>query len=42
MKKVYKGICRNHSGGKALVAKVMRVAYYWLNALKDDKEFVKK
>lgn len=27
--KTHKRICENHSGGQALVGKVMRASYYW-------------
>ncbi|XP_035551081.1 uncharacterized protein LOC118349670 [Juglans regia] len=42
MKEVHEGICGSHSRGRSLVAKIVRACYYWPNALKDAKEFVKK
>ena len=29
MREVHKGICRNHSGSRSLVHKLMRAGYYW-------------
>lgn len=39
---IYKGVCGNYFGGRALVGKVMRAGYYWPHTLKDVEEFVKK
>ena len=29
MREVHKGICRNHSGSRSLVHKLVRAGYYW-------------
>ena len=29
MREVHKGICRNHSGARSLVNKLIRTGYYW-------------
>lgn len=38
---IHDGECGNHSGGNTLARKVIRVEYYWPNAIKNVKEFVK-
>lgn len=37
-----KGVCGNHSNGKALERKALRAGYYWLNTLKDAKQFARR
>ncbi|XP_040996255.1 uncharacterized protein LOC121242478 [Juglans microcarpa x Juglans regia] len=39
---IHKGIFGNHSGGRALAEKVMRVRYYWPHTLKDAEDFVRR
>lgn len=39
---IYEGVCRNHSGGRALAEKMVKVGYHWAHALKDIEEFVQK
>ncbi|XP_041011393.1 uncharacterized protein LOC121255183 [Juglans microcarpa x Juglans regia] len=39
---IHEGVCINHSSEKALAKRVVKVRYYWLNALRDAKEFVNK
>ena len=41
MKEVHEGICRNHSGSRSLVHKLIRAGYYWPTMLKDAKAYVK-
>ena len=41
MRKVYKGICGNHSGAQLLVHKLIRAGYYWPTMLKDAQAYVK-
>lgn len=42
MVKIHESVCRNHSGGRALARKVLRVDYYWSCTLRDVEEFVRK
>ncbi len=35
MREVHEGICRNHSGARSLVHKLIRAGYYWPTMLKD-------
>jgi len=42
LREVHEGTCRNHSGTKSLVRKVIRAGYYWIDMEKDAKEFVRK
>ncbi|XP_040998929.1 uncharacterized protein LOC121244787 [Juglans microcarpa x Juglans regia] len=40
---IQEGICGNHSEGRTLVGKkMMRVDYYWLQALRDAKSYSRK
>ena len=41
MKEVHEGICRNHSGARSLVHKLIRTGYYWPTMLKDAQAYVK-
>ena len=41
MREVHEGICRNHSGARSLVHKIIRAGYYWLTMLKDAQAYVK-
>ena len=41
MREVHKGICRNHSGSRSLVHKLIRARYYWLTMQKDAQAYVK-
>ena len=38
MREVHEGICRNHSGSRSLVHKLMRAGYYWPTMLQKDAE----
>nr|XP_033515858.1 uncharacterized protein LOC117280274 [Nicotiana tomentosiformis] len=42
MREVHEGTCRNHSGVKSLVRKLIRAGYYWNEMEKDAKDFVRK
>ena len=35
MREVHEGICRNHSGARSLVHKLIRAGYYWPTMMKD-------
>ena len=41
LREVHEGACRNHSGARALVHKVILVGYYWLTIQADAKAYVK-
>ena len=41
MREVHEGICRNHSGARSLVHKLIRAGYYWPTMLKDALAYVK-
>ena len=41
MREVHEGICRNHSGSRSLVHKLMRAGYYWPTTQKDTETYVK-
>ena len=41
MREVHEGICRNHSGSRSLVHKLVRVGYYWPTMQKDAEAYVK-
>ena len=41
MRKVHERICRNHSGLRSLVHKLIRVGYYWLTMQKNAQAYVK-
>ena len=41
MREVHEGICRNHSGSRSLVHKLVRAGYYWPTMQKDAETYVK-
>ena len=41
MREIDKGICRNHSGARSLVHKLIRAGYYWPTIQKDVDAYVK-
>ncbi|XP_030959078.1 uncharacterized protein LOC115981029 [Quercus lobata] len=41
MREIHKGVCRNHSGARSLVHKLIRAGYYWPTMLKDTQAYVK-
>ena len=41
MREVHKRICRNHSGARSLVHKLIRAGYYWPAMQKDAQNYVK-
>jgi hypothetical protein len=41
LREIHHGVCRNHSGAKALANKVIRAGYYWLTMNKDTAELVR-
>ena len=41
MREVHEGICRNHSGARSLVHKLIQAGYYWPTMLKDAQAYVK-
>ncbi|XP_058100923.1 uncharacterized protein LOC131245451 [Magnolia sinica] len=42
VREIHEGICRNHSGGRALVHKVIRQGYYWLTIQNDVRKVVQR
>ena len=42
LKEIHEGICRDHTGPKSLISKVIRMGYFWPTLQNDAKEFVKK
>jgi len=42
MKELHEGICELHSGGRNMLARVLRVGYYWPTMQVDCAEYVKK
>uniref|UniRef100_A0A2N9J3I5 Integrase catalytic domain-containing protein n=1 Tax=Fagus sylvatica TaxID=28930 RepID=A0A2N9J3I5_FAGSY len=41
IREVHEGICRNHSGARALAHKLTRAGYYWPSLLHDATQYVK-
>ena len=41
IREVHEGICRNHSGARSLVQKLIRAGYYWPTMQRDAKAYVK-
>ena len=41
LREIHKGACGNHSGGRALVHKVVHAGYYWPTIQADVKAYVK-
>ena len=41
MREVYEGICRNHSGARSLVHKLIRAGYYWPTMQIDEQTYVR-
>ncbi|XP_075633391.1 uncharacterized protein LOC142605849 [Castanea sativa] len=41
MREVHEGICRNHSGSRSLVHKMIRAGYHWPTMQKDAQAYVK-
>ena len=41
MREVHEGICRNHSGSRSLVHKLVRAGYYWPTIQADAEAYVK-
>ncbi|XP_075663165.1 uncharacterized protein LOC142632684 [Castanea sativa] len=41
MQEVHEGICKNHSGSRSLVHKLIRAGYYWPIMQKDALAYVK-
>ena len=39
---IHEGACRNHTGTKSLVSKVIRTGYFWPTMQVDIRELVKK
>lgn len=42
IREIHEGICGNHSGGRTMTAKVLKVGYYWSTIQNDCAKYVKK
>ena len=42
LEEAYEGICKDHTGPKSLVSKIIRTGYYWPTMQKDAKEYEEK
>ena len=42
LEEIHDGVCRDHSGLRSLVSKVVRTGYFWPTMQVDAKELVKK
>jgi hypothetical protein len=42
LEEIHKGVCGNHASSRMLVSKAFRRAFYWLTALGDDEELVRR
>lgn len=42
MGEIHTTVCGNHSGGRALAAKILRARYYWPHPLRDAREFTQR
>jgi hypothetical protein len=42
LEEIHKGVCGNHASSRTLVSKAFRRAFYWLTALGDTKELVRR
>jgi hypothetical protein len=42
LEEIHKGVCGNHASSRTLVSKAFRRAFYWLTALADAEELVRR
>jgi hypothetical protein len=42
LEEIHKGVCGNHASSRTLVSKAFRRAFYWLTALGDAEELVRR
>ena len=42
LEEIHEGVCRNHTGTRSLVSKVIRTGYFWPTMQVDIRELVKK
>jgi hypothetical protein len=42
LKDIHTGVCGHHASSRAIAAKAFRAGFYWLTAIKDAKDIVRK
>jgi hypothetical protein len=42
LKDIHAGVCRNHASSRAIAAKAFRAGFYWLTAIEDAKDIVRR
>jgi hypothetical protein len=42
LKDIHVGVCGHHASSRAIVAKAFRAGFYWLTAIEDAKDIVRK
>jgi hypothetical protein len=42
LKDIHVGVCRHHASSRAIAAKAFRAGFYWLTAIEDAKEIVRR
>jgi hypothetical protein len=42
LKDIHTGVCGHHASSRAIAAKAFRAGFYWLTAIKDTKDIVRK
>jgi hypothetical protein len=42
LRDIHEGICGHHASSQALVSKAFRAGFYWLTAMQDAKDIVKR
>jgi hypothetical protein len=42
IKRIHAGVCGYHASSRAIAAKAFRAAFYWLTAIEDAKDIVRK
>jgi hypothetical protein len=42
LKDIYGGVCGHHASSRAIAAKAFRAGFYWLTAIEDAKDIVRK
>jgi hypothetical protein len=42
LKYIHAGVCGHHASSRAIAAKAFRVGFYWLTAIKDAKDIVRR
>jgi hypothetical protein len=42
LKEIHAGVCGHHASSRAIAAKAFRAGFYWLTAIEDAKDIVRK